>query len=135
MEVEKSVLIKVFCELFEELYLDLRNIYPKNMDIKAGLTIIQQMKKFNPKLMISKYKESINDPFYDKIMKGDLEHFLNRNFYNDCKKVGYDKNGAIIQSDWIESLKTLYIEQDNENKKKLKKYFQNLSKICKMYYS
>jgi predicted RNase H-like HicB family nuclease len=135
MEVNKSVLVKIFSEQIEELYLDLRSIYPENIDIKAGLTMVQGMKKFNPKIMIRKYKESVNDNYYDKIIKGDLDYFVHKNYLDDCHQSGYDKKGAREMDDWIESLKKLYIEQDEKNQKKLKKYFQQLSKICKMYYS
>ena len=135
MQANKSVLVKIFSEQFEELYLDLIQIYPTNIDIKTGLTIVQSMKKFNPKLMIRKYKESVNDHYYDKIIRGDLEYFVKKDYVSDCEYAGWDKDGAKKQNDWIESLKNLYTTQDEKNKKKFKKYFQNLSKICRMYYS
>ena len=34
-----------------------------------------------------------------------------------------------------EESEKLYREQDEKNKKKFKKYFKQLSKLCKMYYS
>tara|TARA_B100000902_G_scaffold174174_1_gene168059 strand:+ start:200 stop:607 length:408 start_codon:yes stop_codon:yes gene_type:complete len=135
MEVNKSVLVKVFSEQCEELYQDLLKIYPNNIDIKTGLTMVQTMKRFNPKLMIKKYKISVNDAYYDKIIRGDLEYFIEKDYLADCHNVGYTTEGAEVQNDWIDSLKKLYKQQDDKNKKKLKKYFQQLSKICRMYYS
>ena len=135
MEVNKSLLVKVFSEQCEELYQDLLKIYPNNIDIKTGLTMVQTMKRFNPKLMIKKYKISVNDIYYEKIIKGDLEYFIEKDYLTDCHNVGYTTEGAEKQNDWIDSLKKLYKDQDPKNKKKLKKYFQQLSKICRMYYS
>ena len=135
MEVNKGVLVKVFSEQCEELYQDLLKIYPNNIDIKTGLTMVQTMKRFNPKLMIKKYKISVNDIYYDKIVRGDLEYFMEKDYLDDCHNVGYTSRGAQQQNDWIDSLKKLYKEQEPKNKKKLKKYFQQLSKICRMYYS
>lgn len=135
MEVQKSRLVKIFAEQTEELYLDLRNVYPDNVDVKTGLTIVQTMKRFNPKLMIKKYKSAVNDDYYDQIVKGDVSFFINKNYMDDCKKIGFDAKAAQEQSDWIESLKSLYYDATEENKKKLIKYFQNFSKICRMYYS
>lgn len=135
MEVQKSRLVKIFAEQTEELYLDLQNVYPENIEIKTGLTIVQTMKRFNPKLMIKKYKEAVNDKYYDKVVKGDVSFFINKNYLDDCQKIGFDSKGAEAQSDYIESLKSLYFEAEEENKKKLIKYFQNFSKICRMYYS
>ena len=134
MEVNKSLLVKVFSEQCEELYQDLLKIYPNNYDIKTGLTMIQTMKRFNPKLMIKTYKIRVNDFYYDKIQKGELDYFVEKNYLEDCKIAGYG-NGAQQHSEWIESLKKLYKKEDEKNKKKLKKYFQNLSKLCRMYYS
>ncbi len=135
MEVQKSRLVKIFAEQTEELYLDLINVYPENVEIKTGLTLVQTMKRFNPKLMINKYKVAVNNKYYDKILRGDVTFFINKNYTNDCENVGYDKKSAQVQSDWIESLKSLYSGAEEENKKKLIKYFQNFSKICRMYYS
>ena len=135
MEVNKSVLVKVFSEQCEELYQDLLKIYPDNLDIKTGLTMVQTMKRFNPKLMIKKYKISVNDVYYDKIIRGDLEYFIEKDYLDDYRSVGYTTEGAQKQNDWIASLKKLYKLQDEKNKKKLKKYFQQLSKLCRMYYS
>ena len=134
MEVNKSVLVKVFSEQCEELYQDLLKIYPNNYDIKTGLTMVQTLKKFNPKLMIKTYKIRVNDFYYDKIQKGELDYFVEKNYLEDCKIAGYG-NGSEQHSEWIESLKKLYKDQDENNKKKFKKYFQQLSKICRMYYS
>jgi hypothetical protein len=135
MEVNKGVLVKVFSEQCEELYQDLLKIYPNNIDIKTGLTMVQTMKRFNPKLMIKKYKTSVNDNYYDKIMKGNFEYFIEKDYLDDCHNVGYTTEDANVQNGWIDSLKKLYKDQDQKNKKKLKKYFQQLSKICRMYYS
>ena len=85
--------------------------------------------------MIKKYKISVNDDYYDKIVKGDISFFINKNYNDDLLKVGYESNTIKEQSDWIESLKSLYSHASDENKKKLVKYFQNFSKICRMYYS
>tara|TARA_B100001287_G_C22679298_1_gene529424 strand:- start:1171 stop:1575 length:405 start_codon:yes stop_codon:yes gene_type:complete len=134
MEVQKTRLVKIFSEQCEELYLDLSKVYPENVEIKTGLTLVQTMKRFNPKLMISRYKKGVNDDYYDKIVKGDVSFFLNKDYSKDVGKF-YDSNEVKEQTDWIDSLKSLYIEASDENKKKLLKYFQNFSKICRMYYS
>ena len=135
MEVQKSRLVKIFAEQCEELYLDLVEVYPENVDIKTGLTLVQTMKRFNPKLMIKRYKLTVNDDYYEKIVKGDISFFINKNYMDDCEKIGYDKKGAQEQADWLESLKSLYCNAAEEDQKKLLKYFQNFSKICRMYYS
>ena len=45
MEVQKSVLVKVFAEQVEELYLDMLKVYPDNLSMRSGLTIVQTVKK------------------------------------------------------------------------------------------
>jgi hypothetical protein len=135
MEVNKSVLVKVFSEQVVELYRDMRIVYPNDTSIKTGLTLVEQIKTFNPKLLISKYKEGVNDEYYDQIVKGDLDFFINKNYEKDVLKAGFFGNEAKSHAAWLETIKDLYKQQGEENKKKIKKYFQNFSKICKMYYS
>ena len=134
MEVPKSRLVQIFSEQTEELYLDLSKVYPENIEIKTGLTVVRTMKRFNPKLMISKYKTGVNNAYYDKIVKGDVSFFLNKDYTTDVGKY-YKPEETTEQTDWIESLKSLYKGASDENKKKLLKYFQNFSRICRMYYS
>tara|TARA_B000000441_G_C21570138_1_gene248142 strand:+ start:252 stop:659 length:408 start_codon:yes stop_codon:yes gene_type:complete len=135
MEVNKSLLVKIFSEQVVELYRDMRIVYPNNTSIKTGLTLVEQIKTFNPKLLISKYKEGVNDEYYEQIVKGDLDFFINKNYEEDCIKAGFVGNEAKSQAAWLETIKELYKEQGEDNQKKIKKYFQNFSKICKMYYS
>lgn len=135
MEVNKSLLVKIFSEQVVELYRDMKMVYPNNTSIKTGLTLVEQIKTFNPKLLISKYKDGVNDEYYEQIVKGDLDFFINKNYEADCLKAGFVGNEAKSQAAWLETIKELYKEQGEENKRKIKKYFQNFSKICKMYYS
>ena len=135
MEVQKSVLVKVFAEQVEELYLDMLKVYPNNISIKTGLTIVQQLKRFNPKLMIRSYNESVNQHYYDVVVRGDIDFFMNKNYVEDCRRGGMDINEAQTQADWIETIKDLARGLEKENQVKLIKYFQNFSRICKMYYS
>ena len=135
MEVQKSVLVKVFAEQVEELYLDMLKVYPDNLSMRSGLTIVQQLKKFNPKLMIRSYNETVNQRYYDIIVKGDIDFFMNKNYVDDCENYGLGKEEAKSQADWIETIKELARGIGIDNQKKLIKYFQNFSRICKMYYS
>ena len=135
MEVQKSVLVKVFAEQVEELYLDMLKVYPTHINIKTGLTIVQQLKRFNPKLMIRSYNDSVNQHYYDIIVKGDIDFFMNKNYLEDCKKTSDSLSEAKSQADWIETIKNLARTLEPDNQKKLIKYFQNFSRISKMYYS
>ena len=135
MEVNKSLLVKIFSEQVVELYRDMKLVYPNDTSIKTGLTLVEQIKTFNPKLLISKYKEGVNDEYYEQIIRGDLDFFINKNYEKDCLKAGYVGNEIKTQAAWMDTIKDLYKEQGEDNQKKIKKYFQNFSKICKMYYS
>ena len=118
MEVQKSVLVKVFAEQVEELYLDMLKVYPKHINIKTGLTIVQQLKRFNPKLMIRSYNEAVNTRYYDVIVRGDIDFFMNKNYIEDCKRSGMDTSEARSQADWIETIKELARTLENDNQKK-----------------
>ena len=108
MEVNKSLLVKIFSEQVVELYRDMRIVYPNNISIKTGLTLVEQIKTFNPKMMISKYKEGVNDEYYDHIIKGDLEFFINKDYSMDCKKQGYVGKEVKETTAWLNTIKELY---------------------------
>ena len=68
-------------------------------------------------------------------MRGDIDFFINKNYVEDCKRGGMDDGEAKSHAEWIETIKVLARTLEPDNQRKLIKYFQNFSRICKMYYS
>ena len=124
-------LAKVFCEHLNDFYTELIVLYPKNNELKAGRTIVQTFKKFNPKKLLESWRILVLIPYEKQIMDGNLDFFLNHDFQNEIKNGKYTKKES---EDWMEEIKNLVRNMEDENLQKSIKYFQNLTKICKLYY-
>ena len=124
-------LAKVFCEHLNDFYNELIILYPKNNELKAGRTIVETFKKFNPKKLLESWKILILIPYENQVLAGNLDFFLNHNFQNEIQSGKYTKKES---EDWMEEIKNLVRNMEDENLQKSIKYFQNLTKICKLYY-
>ena len=122
-------LTKLFNNHLTEFLEDVIEIFPENVDLKTGLTIIEGLKFAKPKYLISIWKASIVDLYEEQIMKGDKKFFINKNYEED---VAQDNKNKVLVI--IDDVKRLMRETSEENRDKTMKYVQNLTKICKLYY-
>lgn len=124
-------LVKVFSEHLYDFYNELIILYPKNNELKAGRTMVETLKKFNPKKLMESWKVYVVIPYEKQIMKGDLNYFLNHSFDEECSNNKYGKKES---QEWMNEIKSIVKSMDTDNLNKSIKYFQNLTKICNMYY-
>ena len=125
-------LVKVFSEHLLDFYDELIKLYPRNNELKAGKTIVDTLKKFNPKKLIESWQKMIALPYGEKIMQGDITFFLNHNYEKELNITHkYDRK---TNEDWMKEIKDIVRNMEDTNLQKSIKYFQNLTKICKLYY-
>ena len=122
-------LTKLFNNHLVEFLEDVIEIFPENVDLKTGLTMIEGLKFAKPKYLISIWKTSIVDIYEEQIMEGDKNFFINKNYENDLAE---DNKNKVLNI--IDDVKKLMRETSEENRDKTMKYVQNLTKICKLYY-
>jgi ferredoxin-fold anticodon binding domain-containing protein len=120
---------KVFNNHLVEFLEDVIEIFPENVDLKTGLTMIEGLKFAKPSILITIWKTSILDLYEDQIMNGDEKFFINKNYSNDLAE---ENKNEVLQI--IDDIKKLMKETTEENRNKTMKYVQNLTKICKLYY-
>tara|TARA_B110000444_G_C18734380_1_gene544871 strand:- start:636 stop:1025 length:390 start_codon:yes stop_codon:yes gene_type:complete len=124
-------LVKVFNEHLYDFYTELIILYPKNNELKTGRTIVETLKKFNPKKLIETWNILIVRPYEKEILGEDLDFFLYHNF---SKELEYGDWGKQSNEKWMKEIKKLVQGMEEENLKKSIKYFKNLTKICNLYY-
>jgi hypothetical protein len=112
-----------------ELFDDVIRLFPNDNDINVAKIAIFSIKKTNPKLLITTWKECIVEPYRKEIEKGDIEFLLNKNFDEDLSI--YDTNFTI--RDKINTLRNPIKNMEKKNQDKIIKYFQNLTKISDLY--
>jgi hypothetical protein len=120
---------KVFNNHLIEFLEDVIEIFPENVDLKTGLTLIEGIKFAKPGYLILLWKSSILDLYEEQIMCGDKGFFLNKNYTND---LGEENKGHVLKI--IDDIKDLMRETTDENRNKTMGYVQNLTKICKLFY-
>ena len=123
-----SSLLKAFNNHLLEFIDDIISIFPKNLDIKTGKTMVESVKRVNPKKLISYWKENILNLYEDEIIRGDYSFFINKDYNKD---VGTEAQSLRV----LEDIRNLVKNTSDKNKDTAMKYIQNLTKICKLYFS
>ena len=130
--MEKKHISKAFNEHIVDLYSDLKIIFPKNNDVRAGKTMVETLSKYNPKKMIEGWYKYITQVYGIKILKGDDDFFINHNFEKEVTQYG----GNVEETaQWANDLKKLWNSLSGEDRSKAIKYFQNLTTMSKLYYN
>ena len=123
-----SSLLKAFNNHLLEFIEDVIRIFPENLDIKTGKTFIEGVKRVNPKKIITYWRDNILNLYEEEITNGDITFFINKDYKND---IGTERQTLKV----LEDIRTLVRNTSQENKDKAMKYIQNLTKICKLYFS
>tara|TARA_B100002051_G_C16388216_1_gene463888 strand:- start:176 stop:553 length:378 start_codon:yes stop_codon:yes gene_type:complete len=123
-----SSLLKAFNNHLLEFVEDVIRIFPENLDIKTGKTFIEGIKRVNPKKIITYWRDNILNLYEREITEGDISFFINKDYRND---IGTEAQSLKV----LEDIRKLVRETTQENKEKAMKYIQNLTKICKLYFS
>ena len=123
-----SSLLKAFNNHLLEFVEDVIRIFPENLDIKTGKTFIEGIKRVNPKKIITYWRDNILNLYEREITEGDISFFINKEYRND---IGTEAQSLKV----LEDIRKLVRETTQENKEKAMKYIQNLTKICKLYFS
>ena len=122
-------ILKLFNNHLIEFISDVISIFPKNLDLKTGLTFVEGIKKVNPKKLIQVWKINVVDIYKTQIAKNNFDFFLNKDYKNDLP-IDHDNKLIAI----IEDIKSLLKNTSKANQTKAMKYVQNLSKMSNLYF-
>ena len=123
-----SSVLKAFNNHLLEFIEDVIRIFPNNLDIKTGKTFIEGVKRVNPKKIITYWRDNILMLYETEILDGDITFFVNKDYRND---IGREAQTLKV----LEDIRGLVKETTQDNKDKAMKYLQNLTKLCKLYFS
>jgi len=131
--MDKSSLLKAFNTHLLELLIDLKTLYPEDINIKTAIKFVEGLKRINPKAIIKGWKGCVNDIYKHQIDKGDFDFFMDKNYENDIGGDLQTSSSQILEA--IELIKGKMKLMGSNNKKKTIKYVQNLTKLCDLYFS
>lgn len=133
--MEKDKKKKVF-KLFIDQYFELLNFIKKytpttNLDFKKFYAKNYLLKKTNIKLFIKTWNENITNKYYNHIMNGNINYFLEKNDYNnECNYL----NNQFNFSNYIQYIRTFYNKIGKDISDTFVNYIQNLTKLSFIYY-
>jgi|UniRef100_A0A6C0BXX7 hypothetical protein len=122
-----SSLLKVFNNHLVEFLNDFQIVMPNN-NIKAAVLFINTTKKINPSIFIKGWINYIYNPYKEKIKEGDFTFFIERDYSSD---IDADDDNKVLEI--INTIRTELKKLDENNREKVIKYVQNLTKMGEMY--
>ncbi len=123
-----SQILTAFNNHFTEFVDDVKRVFPEDVEIATAASVLSQLRKANPKIILLSFKTWVCSPYKKEIKAGELDFFINKDYSKD---VGGDSASIILQK--IDTLRKPIAEMNDKDQKKVIKYIQNLSKLADMY--
>ena len=124
--MNNSSVVRAFTDHFTELIEDLKRVFPGNEDLLILETFVGNIRKMNPRLPISAWKECVSNVYSREILSGDITFFLEKDYTADLE--GNASSDYIING--IDKLRGPIKQLRSEDKEKSMKYIQNLTKLA-----
>jgi hypothetical protein len=121
-------MLTIFNDHFVEFITDIHNVFPEDPDILAAKNSLIAIRKANPKLIVKIWIKYVATPYQDRIMVGDINFFIEKDYSNDLTKS--NNQDQIMES--INRLRNPVKQMNPDNQEKTMKYIQNLCKIASM---
>ena len=124
---DRSIVMKAFLNQFTDFVEDVQSVFPDNVDIDSAKRALMLMNKTNPRMLMNAWVTYIVGPYTEKIEKGDIGFFLDKDYTQDLEYMG----NAVMQK--VDALRGPVREMGAENQAKSMKYIQNLTKLAKLH--
>jgi hypothetical protein len=129
---ENSTIVSAFNNHFAEFVDDILTIFPDNRDILNAKTSLGLLRKANPKIIVTFWKNYIVANYRQQIEDGDCQFFLNKDYSIDINSTSSSKNSNEL-IDAINRFRGPLLQLSEENLNKCVKYLQNLTKLSLLY--
>lgn len=127
-------IVKAFNDHFESFVEDIIRVFPNNTDILASHSAFLNLRRKNPKLILTAFHKVVAQPYATEIDKGDISFFIQKDYGADVYGYrGRDTDGWIIEK--IDTLRGPVGLMSEEDQTKVMKYIQNLAKLSNLYVS
>jgi hypothetical protein len=119
-----------FNQQFKLFVEDIVTIFPDNRVLKKTKILLEAAIKGAPRIVLMFWKNYIVTNYEEKIERGDISFFLDKDYSHDVHSNGADS--TII--DMIEQLRQPIRDMGETNQRKCMSYIQTLTTLAKMYY-
>ena len=94
--------VQFFNNSMDQFLAEMVAILPADENIALAKNAVLAARKANPKLLVKMWRQLVVGPYEDRIVAGDIQFFLDRDYTEDIQKLGDDskleKAIVIIQS-------------------------------------
>ena len=127
--INKPLYLKTFNNQFQELLDDIDRIIPNNIDIITMRNSLNNLKRMNPKLILTMWYSYVVVPYNKQIELDDYEFFIEKDYKTDLE--GYKHEKIILSA--IDRMREIVRALDEKNKKYTLQYIKNLCELSKIY--
>ena len=114
---------------------DLLIIIPKNEGIMSAKKYVSALSTVNPKLLLTMWYDSVTKKYATQIRAGDLEFALNKDYAEDVAEIKEnDSESSMSILVLIENLKQFTKTLNENHKKTIIKYLQNITQLTQLYH-
>ena len=127
-----SLVLATFIKQMEECFQDVIRVYPNICKTDGRFlkckVFFETLKVTNPRLMITAWKNKINEKYREKILNGDVMFFVEKDYRDEAPEY---YNSTV--ENCIDDLRTVIRGMDSANVGTAMKYIQNLCKLADLY--
>ena len=127
--MNRTQILRAFNDHFIELIEDIERVFPDNKDIKILKMSLNKARKINPRIILTVIKTRVLDKYWEKIETEDLGFFIDKDYSDDLS----DTSESSMIIDKLEEIRSSIRDMSDDNKKKVLKYFKNLTKLADLY--
>ena len=124
-----SSILAAFNNHFIEFVNDIHRVFPDDVDIMTAKNSMIALRKINPKIIIKSWDLFVVGKYKSVIESGDIRFFMDKDYSSDLSK---NPNSKKIM-DAIDRLREPVKMMNLEERTKIVKYIQNLTKLSEIY--
>ena len=129
--MDKKSILRAFNEHFSEFMQDIIRVFPDDNNLQACKVAIENMRKANPKLLLTTFTSEFSSKYRNKINNDDLDFFINNDYSESVKNAA---SGSMILEK-INLLREPVKNMNDADKRNTIEYIKNLTKLSDMYYN
>jgi accessory colonization factor AcfC len=119
-----SNILSAFNDHFFEFINDIQKVFPEDVDILSSKNALFLVRKLNPKMIVKFWKVYITNKYRPQIEANDISFFVTKDYATDI-----DATNPNTIMEYIDRLREPIKQMSDENKAKVMKYIQNLTKL------
>ena len=126
---QRSSILKAFNKHFQEMFDNILEVYPDNLEILTAKTSSKTISSLNPTTLIKAWFKFVVEPYLEIIEQGNIDFFFQKDYSADLAHLS-SANDVLVM---IDRVRAPLQQMNEENQSHIKHFLLNLSKLSIMY--